>query len=320
MENERQGLETNISDSWTPEQRRSFLMEWNDDEPLRLVLNEELLQQQRSTDTNDEPLMQSGRGGKRSMDESGEETSEQVSECNYFTVTNVKQVQMKKFKTTGTDYTVRFTNTFANMELSQYHGQLHKIFDSLLNTVIGDVPENDQVRFVLQSPQLEKPISFPFLPASRLTTECILAQIERVVQSNHEFRLNDSVNVNVIHVEMPQGGTETKRSEINLEKHLTKKGSVIRIQNEDDLCLARALVVSIAKIENDSRYKSIIDHRNLLQGRLAHDLHQKANVLIGKCGINEVKQFQTYLNDYQINIILVNLLDSDWLKTVPIKH
>ena len=284
MENERQGLATNISDSWTPEQRCSFLMEWNDDEPLRLVLNEELLQQQRSTDTNDEPLMQSGRGEKRSMDESGEETSEQVSESNYFTVTNVKQVQMKKFKTTGTDYTVRFTNTFANMELSQYHGQLHEIF-------------------VLQSPQLEKPISLPFLPASRLTTEWILAQIERVVQSNHEFRLNDSVNVNVIHVEMPQGGTGTKRSEINLEKHLTKKGSVIRIQNEDDLCLARALVVSITKIENDSRYKSIIDHRNLLQGRLAHDLHQKANVLIGKCGINEVKQFQTYLTDYQINIV-----------------
>ena len=168
---------------------------------------------------------------------------------------------MKKFKTTGTDYTVRFTNTFANMELSQYHDQLHEIFDSLLDTVIGDVPENDQVRFVLQSPQLEKPISLPFLSASRLTTEQILAQIERVVQSNHEFRLNDSVNVNVIQVEMPQGGTGTKRSEINLEKHFTNKRSIVRIQNEDDLCLARALIVSIAKIENDSRYKSIIDHR-----------------------------------------------------------
>jgi hypothetical protein len=54
----------------------------------------------------------------------------------------------------------------ADMELSQYHGQLHKIFDSLLNTVIEDIPENDQVRFVLQSPQLEKPISLPFLSAS----------------------------------------------------------------------------------------------------------------------------------------------------------
>ena len=52
---------------------------------------------------------------------------------------------------------------------------------------------------------------------------------------------------------MPIGGTGTKRSEINLEKHLAKKGSVTRIQNKDDMCLARALVVSIAKIEKDTR-------------------------------------------------------------------
>jgi hypothetical protein len=296
VENERQGLAANISDSWTPEQRRNFLAEWKDDEPLRLVLNEESLQH-----SGDE--LQSGRGEKRSIDEVNEGASGQVSENNYFTVMNAKQVRVKKFRTTGTDYTVRFTNTFANMELSPYHNQLHKIFESLLNNVIKDVPENDQVRFVLQTPRLEKPISIPFLSASRLTTERILAQIERVVQSNHEFRLNDSVNVNVVHVEMPQGGTGTKRSEISLEKHLVNKRSIIRIQNEDEICLARGLVVSIAKIENDSRYKSIIDHRNSLQECLAQELHEKANVLIGKCGIDEVKQFQAYLIDYQINIV-----------------
>ena len=70
------------------------------------------------------------------------------------------------------------------------------------------------------------------------------------------------------------------------------------------MCLARALVVSIAKIANDSRYKTIIDHRRSMQTRLARDLHEKANVSIGPCGLEEVKQFQTYLSDYQINIVL----------------
>jgi hypothetical protein len=138
---------------------------------------------------------------------------------------------------------------------------------------------------------------------SRLTTERVLAQIERVIQSNHEFRLNDSVKLNLVHVEMPNGGTGTKRSEINLEKHLINKRAIVRIQNKDDLCLARALVVSIAKIENDSQYKSIVTHRRPMQTRLAHDLHQKAGVPIGSCGIEEVKQFQAYLTDYQINIV-----------------
>ena len=36
-----------------------------------------------------------------------------------------------------------------------------------------------------------------------------------------------------------------------------------------------------------------------MQTRLAHNLHEKANVSIGPCGLEEVKQFQTY----QINIV-----------------
>jgi hypothetical protein len=90
-----------------------------------------------------------------------------------------------------------------------------------------------------------------------------------------------------------------------LEKQLINKRAIVRIQNKDDLCLARALVVSIAKIENDSRYKSIVDHRWPMQTRLAYDLHQKAGVPIGSCGKDEVKQFQAYLTDYQINIVLI---------------
>ena len=115
------------------------------------------------------------------------------------------------------------------------HTYIHEIFENLLNAITKDIPEHDQVRFVLRSPQLEYPISLPFLPLSRLTTERVVAEIERVIQSNREFRLNDSVQVNLIHVKMPNGGTGTKRSEINLEKHLAKKGSIIRIQNEDEM-------------------------------------------------------------------------------------
>ena len=278
VENEQLGLTADFTDTWTPEQRERFMREWQ----------------------NDDPLLQMGRGQKRSFEDDGAETSTTE---NNFTVTDVKQVKVKKFGTTGTDYTVQFTDTFAHLELSQFHDRLHGIFESILDTITRDIPEHDQVRFVLHSPQLETPISLPFMALSRLTTERVLAQIERVIQSNHEFRLNDSVKVNLVHVEMPNGGTGTKRSEINLEKHLAKKGSIIRIQNKDDLCLARALIVSIAKIENDSRYKSIVDHRCSLQTRLAHDLHQKASVPIGSCGIDEVKQFQAYLTDYQINIV-----------------
>jgi hypothetical protein len=39
IENERQGLTANLSDSWTPEQRQHFMFDWNNDEPLQQMIS-----------------------------------------------------------------------------------------------------------------------------------------------------------------------------------------------------------------------------------------------------------------------------------------
>ena len=46
-----------------------------------------------------------------------------------------------------------------------------------------------------------------------------------MIQSNQEFRLNDTVDVNVINISMSIGGKGSKGSEVDLEKHLEKKRS-----------------------------------------------------------------------------------------------
>ena len=89
---------------------------------------------------------------------------------------------------------------------------------------------------------------------------------------------------------MPKGGKGSKRSEVNLEKHLKKK-SIIRIQNEDDLCMARALVVAKAKLDEDPQYKYVADHRKPMQTRFAQELHQNAGVPFGPCGIEPFAVF-----------------------------
>ena len=77
--------------------------------------------------------------------------------------------------------------------------------------------------FVLQSPQLNTPFIFLSYPVvdlqPNLTYISVPAEIERVIQSNHKFRLNDMVVIVnlVIHVEMANGGIGTKRSEVILE-------------------------------------------------------------------------------------------------------
>jgi hypothetical protein len=180
--------------TWTPEQREAFMYNWQNDEHfIQVIINYERYYEA----MNDESLIQQvGRGQKRSSEEmSGDDEVRD----NFFTVNGIKQVNVKKFKTTGTNYTIQFTDTFSHLELSQFHDRLHEIFQSVLDRVTHDIPSYDQVRFVLHSPQLEYPISLPFMPRQRLTTERVLAKFERVIQSNHEFHLNDTVNVDLIH-------------------------------------------------------------------------------------------------------------------------
>ena len=64
IENGRLGLAADLTGTWTPEQRERFLLDWN----------------------NDEPLLQTGRGEKRSIGEvdDGAGTSDEVSNNNFF--------------------------------------------------------------------------------------------------------------------------------------------------------------------------------------------------------------------------------------------
>ena len=156
-----------------------------------------------------------------------------------FNIESLTQVNIKKFRTTGMNYRVWFTNAFADLEVSSLHDRLHEAFQQILDETIGGVPPLDQVHVILHLTQLEYPITFPFMAPHRLTTERVLAEFQRVIQSNQGFRLNDAVDVNVIHISMPSGGKGSKRSKIYLEKHLQKNRLIVRVQNDDDLCMVR---------------------------------------------------------------------------------
>ena len=209
---------------------------------------------------------------------------------------------------TATDHTIRFTNVVSDLDLIDSYERTQKIFEQLLNDVTEGMDERDQVRFVLRSDQLDTPISMPFMPVIQLTPERIFSQIERVVQSNRDFRLNDTVTVDIIHVEAPQGSgrSRPKRDILNIREYLHKKRSIVTIKNNDNLCLARALVTAIAKIEKAPNYRNMMRSGNKIQEKEAKKLHAAANVPLGPCGIPEVKMFQKYLTNYEINIVSGN--------------
>ena len=241
---------------------------------------------------------QTGRGKKRKSDDQDEEPQQ-----DYYQIKPVRNHHSQKFNMTAKNYSVHFNNVLDDVDLLESQNRTYGIFYHLLKDVTEGMNSTDQVRFVLSSNQLQTPIALPFCPLEELTTEKVLSQVEKVVQSNEEFRLNDTVNIDIIRVEMPRGSGRLKRTTLNIRDYLRKKGSVIPIYCKDDLCLARALVTSIARIEKDPRYSRIREPGNTVQRERAFDLHEAANVPLGPCGLKEVDLFQHYLVNYQIIVV-----------------
>ena len=240
---------------------------------------------------------QTGRGEKRKAENQNDEQ-----EQDYYQIKPIREHHSQKFNMTAKNYGVRFNNVLDNVDLLESRKRTYGIFDHLIKDVTEGMNPYDQVRFVLSSNQLQTPIAIPFCSLEELTTEKVLSHVEKVVQSNEEFRLNTTVNIDVIRVEMPHGSGRFKRTTLNIRDYLKKKKCVIPINNRDNLCLARALVVSIARIEKDPRYRGM-SQGNGIQRERAFDLHEAANVPLGPCGLKEVDLFQQYLVNYQIIVV-----------------
>ena len=186
---------------------------------------------------NIEENVQTGRGRKRKSDErdEGTSTSTTLPEQTFYVLEKGQQVKSTKFRTTAVDYRARFNNAVSDLDLIEAYERIQEIFEHLLNDITGDMNEKDQVRFVLRSTQLDTPISLPFMPVLQLTPERVFSQIERIIQSNRHFRLNDTVVVDIVQVEAPQGSKGRKRAVLDIKEFLHKKRSIIVIQNNDEL-------------------------------------------------------------------------------------
>ena len=184
--------------------------EWSDPEADHLIRNineEEVLARVYGNDDEDDELIrnidenevltgvtQTGRGEKRKNQsdqesESEDEQSEDEQGQYYYQLESRRKYHSKKFGMTATDHRVRFNNVLADRDLLESYESSLRIFHHLLDEVKEGMAPNDQVRFILRSEQLETPISLPFMPVERLTAERVYSELERVIQSNQEFRL-----------------------------------------------------------------------------------------------------------------------------------
>ena len=134
----------------------------------------------------------------------------------------------------------------------------------------------------------------------------LLEMLSKILNSNEQFEINDSFHIEITHIKDPlpgSGGKRLKPGEKHIDDLLRTKRSVVYIDNKDELCCARALVVTKAKKDRHPNYDTIRRGKGALQGKMARELHQEACVPEGPCGQEEIALFQNMLLEYQIVVV-----------------
>ena len=138
--------------------------------------------------------------------------------------------------------------------------------------------------------------------------QMMMQQISKILNSNENFAIDDSFHIEVSHIRdsgVGSGSRGQRPGTQPIEQFLRNKKSVVRIENDDELCCARALVTAKAYRDWGARHWQ---YRNLAQGRpiqatAARTLHRRARVPEGPCGLGELQLFQIVLAEYQIVVV-----------------
>ena len=181
-------------------------------------------------------------------------------------------------------------------------------------TTTPDLHDQDRLYFTIGSDRLHNNFQGWGLRAGewREDTERVEALFQRLAQalnSNEQFEMDDSFQVSITQVHhAPQGTGRPRRGKPGhptMDMLTAKKNSVIRIQNRDELCCARALVVAKARVDQHPKQRAIREGKGPLQRTLAWDLHREANVPLGPCSYDALTAFSQApsLRGYQILLV-----------------
>lgn len=134
----------------------------------------------------------------------------------------VGEQRMPKFNTTSTKYKV----TFHDLEIrgiTNILTGLRLLFNSIIKIITVFMESTYLVHISVQCPELDFPISLPFMKLSQLNAERFLSGIERVLQSYEQFVLDETLEIELINVSLPSGGIGKRCKYVDLEKKLLEK-------------------------------------------------------------------------------------------------
>ncbi len=236
--------------------------------------------------------------------------------CRYYQLSVHRDYEHKVGGVRFLDTRLKFRGLERVVSIVHILDYLHKIVSNLVAAHVTRLPETDKIRFVLQaSSYLWAPISTPFVLVGGMSTNLIMDAIAHVLQSAENFRLDDGVDVDFVHLPLPvpasgAGGNgrlgTIKRPKVPLPQYIKERRSAIPIQNNDQLCVARSLCVA-KKHADGAVLGTYIRQGNREQTSDANELHQICEVPEGACSLEEIQKFaeHPYFASYSISVFTV---------------
>jgi hypothetical protein len=249
----------------------------------------------------------------------------------YYSVRLHRNILSKKFGTRYVDFQLFFRNLEENEDdffLRKIMNILYETMSNIMTVVTRHSAPRDKIRVIFQSPDLDPPVSIPFVETRLASAILMMSRIETVLMSKKEFSLT-SLNVNVVTQSLaataeaagltppslpPMGskriGGVQDRKELHFLKFAKLKRSLITIPlNRCNTCAATAILLAIALNELPKNKKKIRP-ANYIATEIFREkilsFYKDCGVYFGrKIAYPEIEKFQNhrYLkNRYEIHV------------------
>ena len=189
---------------------------------------------------------------------------------------------------------------------------LYNVYDTVCESN-KDINNNSSLQIILNDNDLHVPLSSNRRYAADFddSVNQISKQLSNVLQSEQSYS-GSSTSI-IFNIYAGNKGSSRKKILNNDDVYLKK--CLIRIVNDDNRCLVRAIVIGNAILNEDPKLKSIKDHRVSLQTKLTMDLIQKCELKNdGPYDFNDILIIAKYL-DINIRVISAEMLNNVTFKT-----
>lgn len=121
---------------------------------------------------------------------------------------------------------------------------LNDAFEKMLARVKRDLRPGDIIRAAIHNDHLDLPVYVPCRPMEEMDAEAVMESLMTVLNSEEDIPFDSSCRIDIGAIKYPRGGTRVKMSSI--AKAIAQKRSIVRINNTDNNCLVRAVLVALA--------------------------------------------------------------------------